>query len=181
MEKDGIVRRSDSPWSSPLHMVMKPDGSWRPCSNYRRLNLVTTKDSYPLPNMADFVERLEGCIIFSKVDVRKGYHQIRMHTADISQTAIITPFGQWELLRMTFGLRKAGNTFQRYMDRVLDWIGYWTSSSYTWMMSSSPAGQRRSIFSIFGSSSSGSMIPPWSSTVRSVFLELALWSFWATK
>jgi hypothetical protein len=52
MEKDGIMRRSDSPWSSPLHMVMKPDGSWRPCGDYRRLNLVTTKDSYPLPNMA---------------------------------------------------------------------------------------------------------------------------------
>jgi hypothetical protein len=82
MEKDGIVRRSDSPWSSSLHMVMKPDGSWRPCGDYRRLNLVTTKDSYPLPNMADFAERLEGCVIFSKVDLRKGYHQIRMHAAD---------------------------------------------------------------------------------------------------
>ena len=103
MEKDGIVRRSDSPWSSPLHMVMKPDGSWRPCGDYRRLNLVTTKDSYPLPNMADFAERLEGCVIFSKVDLRKGYHQIRMHAADIPKTAIITPFGLWEFLRMTFG------------------------------------------------------------------------------
>ncbi len=124
MEKDGIVRRSDSPWSSPLHMVMKPDGSWRPCGDYRRLNLVTTKDSYPLPNMADFAERLEGCVIFSKVDLRNGYHQIRMHAADIPKTAIITPFGLWEFLRMTFGLRNAGNTFQRYMDRVLSGLDF---------------------------------------------------------
>jgi len=103
---------------------MKPDGSWRPCGDYRRLNLVTTKDSYPLPNMADFAERLEGCVIFSKVDLRKGYHQIRMHAADIPKTAIITPFGLWEFLRMTFGLRNAGNTFQRYMDRVLSGLDF---------------------------------------------------------
>jgi hypothetical protein len=104
--------------------VMKPDGSWRPCGDYRRLNLVTTKDSYPLPNMANFAKRLEGCVIFSKVDLRKGYHQIRMHAADIPKTAIITPFGLWEFLRMTFGLRNAGSTFQRYMDRVLSGLDF---------------------------------------------------------
>jgi hypothetical protein len=93
MEEDGIVRRSDSPWSSPLHMVRKPDGSWRPCGDYRRLNLVTVPDSYPLPNMLDFTERLAGCTIFSKVDLRKGYHQILMNEDDIKKTAIITPFG----------------------------------------------------------------------------------------
>lgn len=118
MERDGIVRRSDSPWSSPLHMVKKPDGSWRPCGDYRRLNLVTVPDSYPLPNMLDFAERIAGCTIFSKVDLRKGYHQIMMNPEDIKKTAITTPFGLFEFLRMTFGLRNAGNTFQRRMDRL---------------------------------------------------------------
>ncbi len=74
--------------------------------------------------MADFAERLEGCVFFSKVDLQKGYHQIRMHAADIPKTAIITPFGLWEFLRMTFGLRNAGNTFQRYMDRVLSGLDF---------------------------------------------------------
>jgi hypothetical protein len=117
MEKDGIVQRSDSPWLSPLHMVMKPDGSWQPCGTYLRLNLVTTNDSYTLPNMADFSERLEGCFIFSKVDLRKGYHQICMHAGNIPKMAIIMQFGLWEFLRMTFGLKNAGNTFKHYMDR----------------------------------------------------------------
>ena len=119
MERDGIVRRSNSPWSSPLHLVRKPDGSWRPCGDYRRLNLVTVPDSYPLPNMLDFSERIAGCTIFSKVDLCKGYHQIVMSPEDIQKTAIITPFGLFEFLRMTFGLRNAGNTFQRRMDRIL--------------------------------------------------------------
>jgi hypothetical protein len=72
MERDGIICRSNSPWSSPLHMVRKPDGSWQPCGNYQRLNLVTILDSYPLPNMLDFSERIASCKIFSKVDLRKG-------------------------------------------------------------------------------------------------------------
>jgi len=119
LEKDGIVRRSNSPWASPLHMVPKADGTWRPCGDYRRLNGITVPDSYPLPNMMDFVARLEGCTVFSKVDLRKGYHQIPMHAADIPKTAIITPFGLFEYTRMTFGMRNAGNTFQRLMDRVM--------------------------------------------------------------
>ena len=119
MEKDGIIRRSCSPWASPLHLVKKPDGSWRPCGDYRRLNGVTVPDTYPLPNMMDFSARVAGCKFFSKIDLRKGYHQIPMHPADIPKTAIITPFGLFEFLRLTFGLRNAGSTFQRLMDRVL--------------------------------------------------------------
>jgi hypothetical protein len=114
MEKDGIVRRSNSPWSSLQHMVWKPDSSWRPCSDYRRLILVTVPDSYPLPNMLDFSERIAG-----KVDLRKGYHRILMHLVDIEKTAIANLFGLFEIMRMTFGLRNAGNTFQRQMDRLL--------------------------------------------------------------
>jgi hypothetical protein len=74
-------------------MVWKPDGSWWPCSDYWRLNLVMVPDSYPLPNMLDFSEKIAGCKIFSKVDLRKGYHKILMHPAYIPKTAIATSFG----------------------------------------------------------------------------------------
>ncbi len=108
LEKDGIIRRSSSNWSAPLHMVMKPDGSWRPCGDYRRLNLATTPDTYPLPNIQDLSARLGGCTILSKLDLRKGYYQILVQEGDIHKTAVITPFGLWEFLRMPFGLRNAG-------------------------------------------------------------------------
>jgi hypothetical protein len=119
MEREGIVRRSTSSWSSPLHMVQKPDGSWRPCGDFRRLNLVTEPDTYPLPNMLDFAARVVGCVVFSKIDLRKGYHQIPMRGADVAKTAVTTPFGLFEFLRLPLGLRNAGSTFQRLMDRVL--------------------------------------------------------------
>jgi hypothetical protein len=118
LEKDGIVRRSDSLWSSPEHMVRKVDGSWRPCGDFRRLNMVTVAE-YPLPNMLDFVGKEAGCTIFSKIDLRKGYHQIPVHPADIQKTAITTPFGSFEYLRMPFGLMNAGTTFQWKVDRVV--------------------------------------------------------------
>ncbi len=117
LELDGIIRRSSSPWASPLHMVKKPDGSWRCCGDYRWLNNVTVLDTYPLPNMMDFSSRVSGCSIFTKIDLRKGYYQIPMHPADILKTAIITPLGFFEFLRLTFRLRNAGSTFQQLMDR----------------------------------------------------------------
>ncbi len=124
LEREGIVQRSTSPWASPLHMVMKKDGSWRPCGDFRRLNLVTEPDTYPLPNMLDFSARVAGCKVFSKIDLRKGYYQIPMHPADIRKTAICTPFGLFEFRRMPFGLRNAGNTFQRMMDRILAGLSF---------------------------------------------------------
>jgi hypothetical protein len=91
LERGGIIRRSDSPWASPLHMVWNPDGSWRPsCGDYCRLNLVTIPDSYPLSNMMDFAAKMSRCLIFSKVDLCKGHP---LHARDIAKTAIITPFG----------------------------------------------------------------------------------------
>jgi hypothetical protein len=116
LERDGII---SSPWASPLHMVKKPDGSWRCCGDYRRLNNITVPDTYPLPNMIDFSSRVAGCSVFTKIDLRKGYYQIPMHPADILKTTIITPFGLFEFLRLTFGLRNDGSTFQRLMDLVL--------------------------------------------------------------
>ena len=119
MEQLGIVRRSDSPWASPLHVVPKADGSWRPCGDYRRLNTVTTDDRYPLPHIQDFNGRLSGTSIFSVVDLVKGFHQIPMSPEDVPKIAIITPFGLFEFLRMPFGLKNAAQAFQRLMDGML--------------------------------------------------------------
>ena len=85
----------------------------------RRLNLVTEPDRYPLPNMMDFADRLNGCCTFSKINLRKGYWQIPMSKDNIAKTAVITPFGLYEFLVMSFGLRNAGSSFQRMMDRVI--------------------------------------------------------------
>ena len=123
MEKAGIVRRSTSPWSSPLHMVKKKDGSWRPCGDYCRPN-VTVPDRYPLPSIADFSSQISGSKVFSKLDLQKGYYQVPMAPDDINKTAIITPFGMSEFLRLPFGLRNAGQTFQWLMDQVLGGLPY---------------------------------------------------------
>ena len=119
MEEMGIVRRSKSPWSSPLHVVPKPGGKWRPCGDYRRLNASTEDDRYPLPHIQAFNSHLAGCTVFSKIDLLRGYHQIPMAQTSIAKTAVITPFGPWEFLRMPFGLKNAAQSFQRLMDGIL--------------------------------------------------------------
>jgi hypothetical protein len=78
--------------------VKKKDSTWRPCGDFRRLNLITAEDRYPLPNMADLSARLEGCTIFSKLDLQKGYLHVPVRPEDIAKTAIITPFGLFEFL-----------------------------------------------------------------------------------
>ena len=92
----GICHRSDSPWSSGLHMVPKKDRTVRPCGDYRRLNERTINDAYPIPHIHDFASQMAGCTVFSKVDLVKGYHKIPLRAKDVPKTAIAMPFGLFE-------------------------------------------------------------------------------------
>ena len=124
MEDMGIIRSSDSPWSSPLHMVPKNSGGWRPCGDYMRLNDVTTADRYTVPHIQDFASQLAGASIFSKIDLVRGYHQIPVAADDVSKTAVITPFGLFEFLRTPFGLKNAAQALQRLMDTVCNGLHF---------------------------------------------------------
>lgn len=115
----GICQPSESPWASPLHIVTKKDGGLRVCGDYRRLNAVTQPDRYPIPRVQDFTYQLHGMKIFSKLDLKMAYYWIPISKEDAQKTAIITPFGLFEFKCMTFGLRNASQTFQRFMHEVL--------------------------------------------------------------
>ena len=107
----GVCYRGKSEWSSPLLVTTKPNGGWRVCGDYRRLNNLTKDDRYPVRSLMDFTADLSGKSIFSKIDLMKGYHQIPVADEDIRKTAVITPFGLFIFPRCPFGLKTPDKTF----------------------------------------------------------------------
>ncbi|GJW09121.1 putative reverse transcriptase domain-containing protein [Tanacetum coccineum] len=118
LQDKGFIRPSSSPWGAPVLFVKKKDGSFRMCINYRELNKLTVKNRYPLPRIDDLFDQLQGSQFFSKIDLRSGYHQLRVHEDDILKTAFKTRYRHFKFTVMPFGLTNALAVFMNLMNRV---------------------------------------------------------------
>ena len=114
----GFIRPSVSPWGAPVLFVKKKDGSLRLCIDYRKLNQVTMKNRYPLPRIDDLFDQLREASVFSKIDLRSGYHQLKIKSEDVSKTTFRTRYGHYEFLVLPFGLTNTPATFMDLMNRV---------------------------------------------------------------
>ena len=115
----GVIRPSNSPWSSPIVLAKKPDGSKRFCVDYRKLNDVTVGDAFPLPNMEDLISSIGQAKFYSSVDLKSGYWQVRMREQDKAKTAFAVPWGLYEFNVLPFGLKGGPGMFMRMMQHVL--------------------------------------------------------------
>ncbi|GJR02946.1 putative reverse transcriptase domain-containing protein [Tanacetum coccineum] len=114
----GFIRPSSSPWGAPVLFVKKKDGSFRMCIDYRELNKLTVKNRYPLPRIDDLFDQLQGSSVYSKINLRSGYHQLRVCDKDIPKTAFRTRYGHYEFQVMPFGLTNTPTVFMDLMNRV---------------------------------------------------------------
>ena len=114
----GFIRPSMSPWGAPLLFVKKKDGSMHLCIEYRELNKRTVKNKYPLHRIEDLFGQLRGAIVFSTIDLRSGYHQIKIKNEDIPKIAFWTRYGHYEFMVMSFGLTNAPAVVMELMNRV---------------------------------------------------------------
>lgn len=117
--ENGLAVPSNSPWASPCLLVPKEDGSLRLCTDYRRVNAVTLPDAYPIPRIDDLVDSVGQSTYISKIDLLKGYYQIKLSEKAQPISAFVTPFGLFQYLRMPFGMRNSPATFQRIMNFIL--------------------------------------------------------------